>query len=539
MRVCIVGFVVAARAIANDYYVDLGGKDSNNGLAPATAWKSLAKVSSFDFQPGDRILLKGGQVFVGKLDFVASDAGTAAQPVIVTSFGTGRATIDAGAGDGVFVWNAGGFELANLEVRGSGPASNDGDGITFYVDQGGGVKLAHVELDGVEVHGFGGFGVSFGSGSASSPSKSGFVGVRVSNVEAWNNALAGLAMWGPFSASSTTWAHADVVVADSRFHDNPGDPTVTTTNTGSGAWLSDVDGATIEYCEAFGNGALCANPNGGPVGLWVYDANDVVIQHCESHHNRTGPNSVDGGGFDLDGGTTNSVIQYCWSHDNDGPGFLLAQYSGARPFADNTVRYNVSQNDARRHTYGAINLWNGNGANGIRDCDVYNNTVFLDAAGNPNAAAIDLATSVTNVAVRNNIFVTVGGAPVLRSVAQTTVLFQQNDYFASGATWTAKWAGVSHPTLAAWRNATGQEYFAGRKSGTMVNPSLVAPGGGATIGDPHQLTTLNAYRLSSNSALINSALNLPVFFGIDVGAQDFFGDSIPSGSRFDFGAHEW
>ena len=57
---------------------------------------------------------------------------------------------------------------------------------------------------------------------------------------------------------------------------------------------------------------------------------------------------VDGDGFDLDGGVTNSVIQYCYSHDNDGPGLMLYGYTdaGVATWNNNTIRYCVSQNDA-------------------------------------------------------------------------------------------------------------------------------------------------------------------------------------------------
>ena len=95
-----------------------------------------------------------------------------------------------------------------------------------------------------------------------------------------------------------------------------------------------------------------ATPSGGPVGIWVWDANNALIQNNESHHNRTG-STADGGGFDFDGGVTNSVMQYNYSHDNAGPGYGVYQFRG-EALNGFTVRYNVSANDApqerlRRH----------------------------------------------------------------------------------------------------------------------------------------------------------------------------------------------
>ena len=41
------------------YYVDsIGGCDCNDGLAPEKAWKSLEKVNTITFLPGEEILFK-------------------------------------------------------------------------------------------------------------------------------------------------------------------------------------------------------------------------------------------------------------------------------------------------------------------------------------------------------------------------------------------------------------------------------------------------------------------------------------------------
>ena len=50
---------------ATVYYVSNSGKDSNDGLSPETAWKTLAKVNSADLQPGDYVLFERGGYFRG------------------------------------------------------------------------------------------------------------------------------------------------------------------------------------------------------------------------------------------------------------------------------------------------------------------------------------------------------------------------------------------------------------------------------------------------------------------------------------------
>ena len=103
---------------------------------------------------------------------------------------------------------------------------------------------------------------------------------------------------------------------------NPGDPTAPGENhSGSGILLESVDGGVVEYCETTGNGALNRSRHGGPVGIWC-TLDDIAIQYWESDHNQTS-GQHDGGGFCLDGGVCNSVLQYNLSESNDGSGFGL------------------------------------------------------------------------------------------------------------------------------------------------------------------------------------------------------------------------
>ena len=60
-----------------------------------SAWATLEKVNSTDFLPGDKMLFEGRQTFSGKLTFI-SKSGTAGNLIIVSSYGSGRATINGG-----------------------------------------------------------------------------------------------------------------------------------------------------------------------------------------------------------------------------------------------------------------------------------------------------------------------------------------------------------------------------------------------------------------------------------------------------------
>jgi hypothetical protein len=312
------------------------------------------------------------------------------------------------------------------------------------------------------------------------------------------------------------YANSGIYLGHDLVHDNRG-YAGSSTHVGDGIVLSDVNGGTIERCESYGNGALNTH-NGGPVGIWTWDSNAVTIQYNESYNNHTA--GADGGGFDIDGGSTNCVVQYNYSHGNDGAGFGAFQFSGARPFGNN-----VSENDARKGGYGAITLW-GYNSTALANLAVYNNTIYLTQNGS-SARALYIESGTKNVSIRNNIFDVTGGAQLVYvSGTQTNLLIQGNDYWTSGGAFNIKYGNKTYSTLAAFRSGAKQELLNGAAVGYNVNPMFTAPGSGGTIGNADQLNTLSAYVLQSNSPLIGAGLNLKSL-GTDPGTVDFYGNPVP------------
>ncbi len=110
--------------------------------------------------------------------------------------------------------------------------------------------------------------------------------------------------------------------------------------------LGGVKRGVIEHSEAYDSGDLSdASETGGPVGIWAWNSDQVTIQFCKSH-GMASANNADGGGFDLDGATTNSVLQYNVSWDNHGYGYQLYDFFWG-PHQNNTVRYNVTIGDGK------------------------------------------------------------------------------------------------------------------------------------------------------------------------------------------------
>ena len=114
--VCLNPVVSGGAGEAATYHIHPAGKDINPGTSRNKPWKTMDRANRQVFRPGDQLLLAGGQTFQGNLLLDAADAGTRGRPVMVGSYGTGRATIQAGLGYAVLVQNAGGIEVRDLPL---------------------------------------------------------------------------------------------------------------------------------------------------------------------------------------------------------------------------------------------------------------------------------------------------------------------------------------------------------------------------------------------------------------------------------------
>lgn len=138
---------------AADYYVSPRGDGGFPGT-PDRPWRSLARGNATEFQPGDRILLEAGQVFAGPLQLGSDDRGTAESPMVVRSFGWGRAAIDGGRGSAVVLENCESVQLENLRLLGAGrKEGNAAHGLSVS-------RSRAVEIRGLEVSGFQHAGIS-------------------------------------------------------------------------------------------------------------------------------------------------------------------------------------------------------------------------------------------------------------------------------------------------------------------------------------------------------------------------------------------
>jgi hypothetical protein len=520
---------------AADYHVSAAGDDARDGTAPERAWRTAARASRQALRPGDRLLFRGGDAFAGNLHVKSDGAPSAASPIVIGSYGPGRATIRAGHGTGVTVENTGGLVIRDLLVEGEDRRTNQGSGVSVLNTLSGAKQLAFVRIENVEARGFGKYGLAVG-GWPPDKSRSGFRDVRISGCRAADNAYAGIHVFGVHDFFAKTYAHRDVAVLNCVAENNPGDPEFLGQHSGNGILLHDVDGGLIDGCTARGNGRLCRATSGGPVGIWAWSARKLVIQNCVSVRNRTG-GKYDGGGFDFDGGVSESVMQYNYSAENDGAGFLVFDF-GAAPFrlADNVIRFNISENDGRKNGYAGVHVDSAGAP--IERLHVYHNTVFVgpaDGAGRPPAAFIHKA---KDSRLHNNLFIAAGGC-ALADVGgdEDGLLVQGNHYWAADGAFLARRAGRSYSTLTEWRTLGGLERRDGQDVGTAGDPLLTGFGPGDIVSDARQRTTLDRYKLRKESPLGRSALDLKTLFNINPGGCDFWGNRLPKDATPAVGAH--
>lgn len=515
------------------YFVSPAGDDEATGMSPLDPWKTITKVNNTILKPGDEVLFEGGYEFPGNLYLDAQDANNPTSPVHISSYGTGKAIIKAGNSFGIFAYNTGGITIDNLIVAGSGMNLNSDSGILFYNDLLNNIKLVGIKITNTEVFGFRKSGIEIGAyNNISVNNNSGYENVLIENNKVHDILDRGISSYGNFSESKTGYAHSNIVVRKCEVFNIKGYSKGE--HSGNGIMLSDVQNSVIEYCTAYNSGSGNTNATGGPVGIWYWDSDQVTIQNNEVYGMQSASNK-DGGGFDLDGGVTNGIMQYNYSHDNEGAGYLIGQFTGARPMFNITVRYNISENDAATNG-GSVYLFNGASSASMKNIYVYNNTLYIvEKSSNTSSAAIKLLywkPINDNINFYNNILSAHNGANLISVPPGYTGNFKGNLYN-SPEVFNISYQGVTYNSLAHFQ-ITGQETLNNIPVGYEGEPKLKNAGYGGTIGFNYPLNNLSAYLLQSDSPAIDAGITLTM----DVGNTDFYGSSLSQGITKDIGAHE-
>jgi hypothetical protein len=496
------------------YYVSLQGDDANPG-SKSKPWKTIAKVNETDFQPGDQILFEGGSTFEGIIELDQNDTATAKFNIHISSFGEGRATIDAGNTGALIANNCDHLNIHNLIFMGSGRLSgNTSDGVLMN-------ECDSITLSELEVYGFQHSGIHVHKS----------VRARILEVYAHDNGFAGIHVTGSTMNDPEHYDNSDLYIGNCIAENNPGDPTVLAGHSGNGILASSVDGGIIEYCEAFNNGWDMPWDGNGPVGIWIWDANDFIIQHCIAHHNKTAKGAHDGGGFDFDGGVSNSILQYNLSFENEGPGIGLFEFGAAKPWKNNIVRYNLSVDDGLT-TDGGLRIWKAEGKGEMYGCDIYNNTIINSNSGN---YAIGILTNVPGIRFINNIF-----------LYDKEFIWLDHGFgdeeFNGNIYWNMNQAEefMNFPSFESWAESTKHEMNEGSIVGSFADPMIYNVNAPLPTKPTHiNKAHLFAFYPSASSPAIDKGLLVREITNQDPGENDLMGNQIPSGVGYDIGALEY
>lgn len=461
------------------FYVDqINGNDSNSGEMPENAWATISRINAAQFQIGDTILFCGGQTFEGTIRLKKLN-GTTEQNITISSYGAGRATISGGNTEAFVADSCSFLSVQNLSFVGAGRKNgNTTSGVEINV-------CKDIFIDSVSVSGFQKAGLKITDSE----------NVMITNVHAFENGFAGIltgeAYYKPFKLLSK-----NIYIGYCTAENNPGDPTILDNHSGSGILISGTDSAVVEYCLAKNNGWDQPWEGNGPIGIWAFHSNNVIIQHCIAHSNKTNRKGWDGGGFDFDGGVTNSVMQYNLSYNNMGPGYGLYQYSGAAKWENNTVRYNISFNDGTDIDHCGLQIWNGQITGPeMKNALIYNNVFYNDFG-----KALNYKNgNIPGLYYANNLFVS-KLEPV--SGKHSKSVFENNLY---------------------WQMDSTEFKFDEDLSGLIVDPKLKSPDSlEFQFEDPSKLKEMELFKLFQDSPCIAKGKLIQ-----KNGGFDFWGTPLP------------
>lgn len=150
-------FVFPTSLHAADYHVSNTGRDDADGLTPATAWCSLARVNQFTFQPGDRLLFESGGHWSGQLR--PHGSGIQDKPIRLSRYGEGAPpNISMGDQAGVVVRfeNQDFWEVSELEISGGNAKPDSVIGAIHFVATNAGRILRHIIVRDCLIHDLGG-----------------------------------------------------------------------------------------------------------------------------------------------------------------------------------------------------------------------------------------------------------------------------------------------------------------------------------------------------------------------------------------------
>lgn len=517
-------FLIPCAAQNKTYFVAADGDDNASGLTIASAWKTLDKVNSMTFQPGDKILLKSGDTWHGQLSLKGS--GEKGNPILLSKYGGDeRPVINMGNAEGACVrlFNQSWWEIDNIEVTsGAPPVLGIGRQGIVAIIKGGNQHIEHIVIRNCFIHDIWG---QLGGDSEYCGYNS--CGILVQIQDEKNG-------WG-LNKNSINTTLDDVLVEYNRiervdkcgivvrgcknalnvrhnFMENLG---------GDGIFVGGCYKGVIEHniakrtCMRSGYLDLKGGENWWPhtAAIWIQDADETVMQYNAVYDTGRQPKNGDGFAYDFDFNCNKCIVQYNYSRNNHGFLLLMGKTS------ENIARYNISENDQTHLVEMQCNIEDKN--------VLYNNIFYIDYGtvnfdffcGNDDSSENKKRLGAT---FHNNIFYATGQSLFRTIYSIGHVLPRKIDEETKVAQGTPNSLFYNNCYFGPWKNGLPNDPKA-----LIADPLFIAPGTGG-----EGLSSLRGYQLRLESPCINS--------GIDVllnGGKDFWGNKLDDG-KLDIGAYE-
>lgn len=368
---------LSAMIVTATYYVDAaGGNDSFDGKSPTTAWRTITKVNSKTFQPGNVILFKCGQSWTNRLHPLGS--GTSGSPIVIGKYGdtTLRAPLIQAGGNNtsaVYLYNQAYWEINDIEVTNFSTTEEgqtldawEANNQTYYAngilperldnssnhamrlgiliqaqDKG---SVDHIYLRNILVHGVNGKidatddtkyngGIYFSITGTATPTYFNDVlidGCTVRDVD--RTGLFFASTWKDRTLNTPgNWQPSlKVVVRNCYF-----------TRSGANALIIRVSDHALIERNLFDHCAIKGSGN----AAFAFSSDYAKFQYNECRFTKANVGDDDAGGLDADYNSKNTIIQYNYLHNNDF-GMLITGGGSASSFNDGTqVKYNIIEKD--------------------------------------------------------------------------------------------------------------------------------------------------------------------------------------------------
>lgn len=434
------GELVAFESPGNTtYYLDPdNGDDENRGTRPESAWRTLARVNTSRFAPGDKILIKAGSTFHGKL--WPKGTGIPGRPITIDSYGDGPPPAIHGNGEPsatLLLENTNAWHIRNLELTNTGEQPEAFRyGISILIEDTG--DRGDFEFRNLHIHGVNGTdkpgvgegaAISISNHSTAVPTR--FDGVLIEDCTISNCGRNGIVIDGGSTDRARWLTNLNVVIRQNTIEDVRGE----------GIKLSGCDNAIVEYNTVSGAGRA-----GGQDEIKRLSeaggAGGITLQHCDNtlvqFNDISGTTGLDSAAIRCGENSRANTFQFNFTHGNGGPmvrifgdtptdpgvpGVYANPSPGSRRHSagntQTTVRYNISQNDS-----GAFHL-----AGPVEEVRLYNNTVYTGPETQTVAVRLTERQGAPRaVTLANNLFYT-EGATGLDLGSQPDIEFLHNAYF--------------------------------------------------------------------------------------------------------------